>query len=29
LGEHNDHVYGEILGLSPAEIDELRNEGVI
>jgi crotonobetainyl-CoA:carnitine CoA-transferase CaiB-like acyl-CoA transferase len=29
LGEHNDHVYGEILGLSPAEIDALRNEGVI
>ena len=29
LGEHNDLVYGELLGLRPAEIDELREEGVI
>ena len=29
LGEHNDHVFGELLGLSAAEIDGLRDEGVI
>lgn len=29
LGQHNDHVYTELLGLSTAEIDELRAEGVI
>jgi benzylsuccinate CoA-transferase BbsF subunit len=29
LGEHNDRVYGEILGLSAGEIDELREQGVI
>ncbi|HEX5367245.1 MAG TPA: CoA transferase [Acidimicrobiales bacterium] len=29
LGEHNDLVFGEILGLSPDEIDELRSEGAI
>lgn len=29
LGEHNDYVYGELLGLSGAEIDELRRTGVI
>ena len=29
LGEHNDYVYGEILGLAPAEIASLREEGVI
>ncbi len=29
LGEHNAYVYGEILGLSPAEIDALRAEGVL
>ncbi|GAB4337879.1 MAG: CaiB/BaiF CoA-transferase family protein [Dehalococcoidia bacterium] len=29
LGEHNEHVYGEILGLSSAEIEALRDEGVI
>jgi benzylsuccinate CoA-transferase BbsF subunit len=29
LGEHNDMVYGEILGLSADEIDELRASGVI
>jgi crotonobetainyl-CoA:carnitine CoA-transferase CaiB-like acyl-CoA transferase len=29
LGQHNDQVYGELFGLSPAEIDELRAEGAI
>ncbi|MFN0091036.1 MAG: CaiB/BaiF CoA transferase family protein [Acidimicrobiales bacterium] len=29
LGEHNDMVYSEVLGLSAAEIDQLREEGVI
>lgn len=29
LGQHNDQVYGEVLGLSASEIDELRDEGVI
>jgi crotonobetainyl-CoA:carnitine CoA-transferase CaiB-like acyl-CoA transferase len=29
LGEHNGQVYGELLGLSAAEIDELRADGVI
>ena len=29
LGEHNDRVFTEVLGLSPAEIDELRDGGVI
>jgi len=29
LGEHNEKVYGEILGLSRAELDELAEEGVI
>lgn len=29
LGEHNDVVYSQVLGLSSAEIDELRAEGVI
>lgn len=29
LGQHNDFVYSEILGLSSAEIDGLRAEGVI
>jgi benzylsuccinate CoA-transferase BbsF subunit len=29
LGEHNDRVFAEIFGLSPAEIDELRAEKVI
>jgi crotonobetainyl-CoA:carnitine CoA-transferase CaiB-like acyl-CoA transferase len=29
LGEHNEQVYGELLGLSSAEIDELRADGVI
>jgi len=29
LGQHNDYVYGELLGLSPADIDGLREQGVI
>lgn len=29
LGEHNDEVYGDLLGLSAAERDELRAAGVI
>ena len=29
LGEHNDYVFGELLGLEPAEIRRLRHEGVI
>jgi crotonobetainyl-CoA:carnitine CoA-transferase CaiB-like acyl-CoA transferase len=29
VGEDNDHVYGEILGLSRAEITRLRSEGAI
>ncbi len=29
LGQHNDAVYADVLGLSPAEIDELRGEGII
>ncbi len=29
LGEHNDYVFGEILGLSEAELAELRSEGAI
>jgi crotonobetainyl-CoA:carnitine CoA-transferase CaiB-like acyl-CoA transferase len=29
LGEHNDDVYGQLLGLDSAELDELRREGVI
>ena len=29
LGEHNDMVFGEILGLSPAEIRQLRDDAVI
>ena len=29
LGEHNDYVYGELLGLSSTEIAELGTEGVI
>jgi crotonobetainyl-CoA:carnitine CoA-transferase CaiB-like acyl-CoA transferase len=29
LGEDNDRVYGELLGLAPAQIDELRLEGII
>jgi crotonobetainyl-CoA:carnitine CoA-transferase CaiB-like acyl-CoA transferase len=29
LGEHNDYVFGEILGLSPAEQERLRESGAI
>lgn len=29
LGQHNDEVYGSVLGLSATEIDELRADGVI
>lgn len=29
LGEHNERVFGEILGMSTAEMDALREEGVI
>jgi crotonobetainyl-CoA:carnitine CoA-transferase CaiB-like acyl-CoA transferase len=29
IGEHNDEVYGELLGLSSAEIDELRAQGAV
>jgi benzylsuccinate CoA-transferase BbsF subunit len=29
LGQHNDFVYGELLGLSASEIEQLRAEGVL
>ena len=29
LAEHNDYVYGELLGMSEAEIAALRERGVI
>ena len=29
LGQHNDYVFGEVLGLSDSEIQSLRDEGVI
>jgi formyl-CoA transferase len=29
LGEHNAEVYGKLLGLDDAEIEALRNDGVI
>jgi len=29
LGEHNAHVFGDLLGLTPGEIDALRADGVI
>jgi crotonobetainyl-CoA:carnitine CoA-transferase CaiB-like acyl-CoA transferase len=29
LGEHTDEVLGELLGLAPAEIDALKQEGVL
>jgi hypothetical protein len=28
-GEDNDEIYSRILGLSPAEIDDLREQGAI
>lgn len=29
LGQHNDEIYKDMLGLSEEEIDRLREEGVI
>lgn len=29
LGEHNNDIYGDLLGLSTDEIDDLRSRGVI
>lgn len=29
LGEHNDEIYSALLGLSPAEVEDLQREGVI
>jgi crotonobetainyl-CoA:carnitine CoA-transferase CaiB-like acyl-CoA transferase len=29
LGEHNDYVFSEVLGLKPSEIKGLRREGII
>ena len=29
LGQHNDEVYGKVLGLSKAELDGLRERGVV
>ena len=29
IGAHNDYIFGEILGLSPARIEELKNAGAI
>ena len=29
LGQHNDEVYGELLGLSPSEIEELKAKSII
>jgi crotonobetainyl-CoA:carnitine CoA-transferase CaiB-like acyl-CoA transferase len=29
LGEHNDYVYRDLLGMSDADIDRLRREGHI
>ena len=29
LGEHNDEVYGGLLGLTVAELEQLRREGVV
>jgi crotonobetainyl-CoA:carnitine CoA-transferase CaiB-like acyl-CoA transferase len=29
LGEHNAEVYGELLGLTPNDIDDLRARGVL
>lgn len=29
VGEHNDYVYGELLGLATEEVSRLRKEGII
>jgi crotonobetainyl-CoA:carnitine CoA-transferase CaiB-like acyl-CoA transferase len=29
LGEHNAEVYGELLGLTPTEVDDLHARGVL
>ena len=29
LGEHNHEIYGQELGLSPAQLDQLQTKGVI
>ena len=29
LGEHNEQIWGSVLGLTPAEIADLRTRGVI
>jgi crotonobetainyl-CoA:carnitine CoA-transferase CaiB-like acyl-CoA transferase len=29
LGQHNEEVFGNLLGLSPTEIEKLRAEGII
>ena len=29
LGQHNDHVYGELLGYGPARVEQLRDNGAI
>jgi crotonobetainyl-CoA:carnitine CoA-transferase CaiB-like acyl-CoA transferase len=29
LGEHNDEVYGNILGFSKNELETLKNDGII
>ena len=29
LGEHDDEIYGELLGLSPAEIEALRRDEIL
>lgn len=29
LGQHNEEIYGELLGLSTSEIEQLRTDGVI
>ena len=29
LGQHNDEIYGQLLGMQPAELEKLRGRGVI